>query len=157
MCRSDRIIIRYFLRFRNRFFPESNFSGLYCRTFYQVFRIFVKSRNLKNQGIFQNDLIIFQLYWHGISENFLKFQNLFANFLARNNIVLHRESATGMSKHDGQFWRKCVFSFFVLMIAAILFIHSCSSFMTFTSIISIPESSMLLGRRSMPSACFKIV
>ena len=47
MYRSDRIIIRYFPRFRNRFFPGSNFSSSYRRTFYQVFRIFVKSRNLK--------------------------------------------------------------------------------------------------------------
>ena len=68
MYRSDRIIIRYFPCFRNRFFPEINFSNLYRRTFYQVFRIFVKSRNLKNQGFFQNDLIIFRFYRHGIQE-----------------------------------------------------------------------------------------
>ena len=68
MYRSDRIIIRYFACFRNRFFPEINFSNLYRRTFYQVFRIFVKSSNLKNQGFFQNDLIIFRFYRHGIQE-----------------------------------------------------------------------------------------
>ena len=68
MCRSDRIIIRYFPRFRNRFFPERNFSNSYHRTFYQVFRIFVKSSNLKNQGFLQNDLIIFRFYRHGIQE-----------------------------------------------------------------------------------------
>ena len=50
MYRSDRIIIRYFPRFRNRFFPGSDFSSSYRRTFYQVFRIFIKSGNLKNQG-----------------------------------------------------------------------------------------------------------
>ena len=69
MYRSDRIIIRYFACFRNRFFPEINFSNLYRRTFYQVFRIFVKSSNLKNQGFLQNDLIIFRFYRHGIQEN----------------------------------------------------------------------------------------
>ena len=104
MYRSDRIIIRYFPRFRNRFFPESDFSSSYRRTFYQVFRIFVKSRNLKNQGFLQNDLIIFQFYRHGIQENFLKFRNVFTNFLTRNNIVLHRENSAGMSEHDGQFF-----------------------------------------------------
>ena len=73
MYRSDRIIIRYFACFRNRFFPEINFSNLYRRTFYQVFRIFVKSSNLKNQGFFQNDLIIFRFYRHGIQENLCHF------------------------------------------------------------------------------------
>ena len=73
MYRSDRIIIRYFACFRNRFFPEINFSNLYRRTFYQIFRIFVKSSNLKNQGFLQNDLIIFQFYWHGIQENLCHF------------------------------------------------------------------------------------
>lgn len=104
MYRSDRIIIRYFQRFRNKFFPESDFLSSYRRTFYQVFRIFAKSRNLKNQGFLQNDLIIFQFYRHGIQENFLKFRNLFANFLTRNNIVLHRENSARMSEHDGQFF-----------------------------------------------------
>ena len=104
MYRSDRIIIRYFQRFRNKFFPESDFLSSYRRTFYQVFRIFVKSRNLKNQGFLQNDLIIFQFYWHRIQENFLKFRHLFTNFLARNNIVLHRENSAGMSEHDCQFF-----------------------------------------------------
>ena len=73
MYRSDRIIIRYFACFRNRFFPEINFSNLYRRTFYQVFRIFVKSSNLKNQGFFQNDLIIFRFYRHCIQENLCHF------------------------------------------------------------------------------------
>ena len=73
MYRSDRIIIRYFACFRNRFFPEISFSNLYRRTFYQVFRIFVKSSNLKNQGFFQNDLIIFRFYRHGIQENLCHF------------------------------------------------------------------------------------
>ena len=74
MYRSDRIIIRYFPRFRNRFFPESDFLSSYRRTFHQVFRIFVKSKNL------------------------------FTNFLARDNLVLHRENSAGMSEHDGQFF-----------------------------------------------------
>ena len=74
MYRSDRIIIRYFPRFRNRFFPGSNFSSSYRRTFYQVFRILFESKNL------------------------------FTNFLARDNLVLHRENSAGMSGHDSLFF-----------------------------------------------------
>ena len=74
MYRSDRIIIRYFPRFRNRFFPGSNFSSSYRRTFYQVFRILFESKKL------------------------------FTNFLARDNLVLHRENSAGMSEHDGLFF-----------------------------------------------------
>ena len=68
MYRSDRIIIRYFPRFRNRFFPESNFSSFYRRTFYQFFQILVESKNL------------------------------FTNFWARNSIVLHRDNHPGGRK-----------------------------------------------------------
>ena len=74
MYRSDRIIIRYFLRFRNRFFPGSNFSSSYRRTFYQIFRIL------------------------------FEFKNLFTSFLARDNLVLHRENSAGISEHDGLFF-----------------------------------------------------
>lgn len=74
MYRSDRIIIRYFPRFRNRFFPGSNFSSSYRRTFYQVFRILFESKKL------------------------------FTNFLARDNLVLHRENSAGMSGHDSLFF-----------------------------------------------------
>ena len=74
MYRSDRIIIRYFPRFRNRFFPESNFSSSYRRTFYQIFRILFESKNL------------------------------FTSFLARDNLVLHRENSAGISEHDGLFF-----------------------------------------------------
>lgn len=74
MYRSDRIIIRYFPRFRNRFFPGSNFSSSYHRTSYQVFRIL------------------------------FEFKKLFTNFLARDNLVLHRENSAGMSGHDSLFF-----------------------------------------------------
>ena len=74
MYRSDRIIIRYFPRFRNRFFPGSNFSSSYRRPFYQIFRILFESKNL------------------------------FTSFLARDNLVLHRENSAGISEHDGLFF-----------------------------------------------------
>ena len=99
MYRSDRIIIRYFQRFRNKFFPESDFLSSYRRTFYQVFRIFVKSRSQKSGFPSERSH-----HRHGIQENFLKFRNVFTNFLARNNIVLHRENSAGMSEYDGQFF-----------------------------------------------------
>lgn len=52
LCRSDRIIIRYFLRFRNIIFPEAQIFRLIRRTFYQVVRIFVKAWNLKTSVSF---------------------------------------------------------------------------------------------------------
>ena len=58
-----------FPAFPQQILSRKRFLSSYRRTFYQVFRIFVKSRNLKNQGFLQNDLIIFQFYRHGIQEN----------------------------------------------------------------------------------------